>query len=289
VFNRNQVVSTLKSLTLKLKSFKKISKNGLVIFADHQQIEVNEPSYPVSRSVYLCDNEFHREYLTSIENTSEIGQILVISGNGYGLYSVKSENNNYYCSVIDKSKVKLPNNHSKGGQSALRFDRLADEARKNYLRKISEYLNSVDSDLPLVIAGPAQLKKELVKSHILHKNVSDRICQVVTVRGEFKTGAEEALPYCRDTIQQKFIDSSDQIIYDFYQSLSQNPDLWVFGADIQKRYDECFVEYVIAHPSIHTDLGTVKWIGDSTELGSQFLREYQGLVGKLYYPITWEY
>jgi peptide chain release factor subunit 1 len=40
--------------------------------------------------------------------------------------------------VIRKFTVDLPNKHSMGGQSALRFARLRLEARHNYVRKVAE-------------------------------------------------------------------------------------------------------------------------------------------------------
>lgn len=40
--------------------------------------------------------------------------------------------------VLYKYMVSLPKKHGRGGQSAARFSRLRDEARHNYVRKVSE-------------------------------------------------------------------------------------------------------------------------------------------------------
>jgi peptide chain release factor subunit 1 len=40
--------------------------------------------------------------------------------------------------VIHKFTVDLPKKHGRGGQSALRFSRLRDEKRHNYIRKVAE-------------------------------------------------------------------------------------------------------------------------------------------------------
>lgn len=40
--------------------------------------------------------------------------------------------------VLHKLQVDLPKKHGRGGQSALRFSRLRDEKRHNYVRKVAE-------------------------------------------------------------------------------------------------------------------------------------------------------
>jgi peptide chain release factor subunit 1 len=41
--------------------------------------------------------------------------------------------------IIHKFTVDLPKKHGRGGQSALRFARLRDEKRHNYVRKVAEH------------------------------------------------------------------------------------------------------------------------------------------------------
>ena len=63
----------------------------------------------------------------------------------------------------------LPKKHGRGGQSALRFSRLRNENRHNYLRKVSEkavqFFISNDNNSPnvtgLILAGCADFKTEL--------------------------------------------------------------------------------------------------------------------------------
>lgn len=40
--------------------------------------------------------------------------------------------------ILQKFTVDLPKKHGRGGQSALRFSRLRDEKRHNYVRKVAE-------------------------------------------------------------------------------------------------------------------------------------------------------
>src|ERR1700729_1131274 len=85
-------------------------------------------------SLYLCDNKFHTEALSELlESDSRFG-FIVMDGNGT-LFGTLAGNTR---DVIHKFTVDLPKKHGRGGQSALRFSRLRDEKRHNYVRKVAE-------------------------------------------------------------------------------------------------------------------------------------------------------
>jgi peptide chain release factor subunit 1 len=71
----------------------------------------------------------------------------------------------------------LPKKHRKGGQSSVRFARLRDEKRHNYLRKVAELCtqNFITNDMPnvvgLVLAGSANFKTELAGSDMFDKRL----------------------------------------------------------------------------------------------------------------------
>jgi peptide chain release factor subunit 1 len=66
----------------------------------------------------------------------------------------------------------LPKKHGRGGQSAMRFARLREEKRHNYLRKVAELSTQhfITNDLcnvkGLIIAGSANFKTEVAQSDL---------------------------------------------------------------------------------------------------------------------------
>jgi peptide chain release factor subunit 1 len=89
--------------------------------------------------------------------------------------------------VLHKFTVELPNKHSRGGQSALRFSRLRDEKRHNYVRKVAELAvqsfitdDKVNVD-GLVLAGSADFKNELGKSDMFDGRLAAKVIKVVDV------------------------------------------------------------------------------------------------------------
>jgi peptide chain release factor subunit 1 len=62
---------------------------------------------------------------------------VVVDGNG-ALFATLQGNSR---EILQKITVELPKKHRKGGQSSVRFARLREEKRHNYLRKVAELTN----------------------------------------------------------------------------------------------------------------------------------------------------
>ena len=89
--------------------------------------------------------------------------------------------------VIHKFTVDLPKKHGRGGQSALRFSRLRDEKRHNYVRKVAELAvqhfitNDKVNCTGLVLAGSADFKTELSQSDMFDQRLATKVIKVVDV------------------------------------------------------------------------------------------------------------
>jgi peptide chain release factor subunit 1 len=134
-------------------------------------------------SLYLCDNKFHTEALSELlESDSRFG-FIVMDGNGT-LFGTLAGNTR---EVIHKFTVDLPKKHGRGGQSALRFSRLRDEKRHNYVRKVAELAvqhfitNDKVNVTGLVLAGSADFKTELSQSDMFDLRLAAKVIKVVDV------------------------------------------------------------------------------------------------------------
>lgn len=88
---------------------------------------------------------------------------------------------------MHKFTVDLPKKHGRGGQSALRFSRLREEARRNYVRKVAELAvqHFITADkvnvAGLVLAGSAELKTDLSGSDLFDPRLLAKVVKVVDV------------------------------------------------------------------------------------------------------------
>ena len=89
--------------------------------------------------------------------------------------------------VIHKFTVDLPKKHARGGQSALRFSRIRDEKRHNYVRKVAELAvqHFISADkvnvTGLILAGSADFKTELSQSDMFDKRLASKIIKIVDI------------------------------------------------------------------------------------------------------------
>ncbi len=89
--------------------------------------------------------------------------------------------------VLQKIQVQLPKKHGRGGQSAVRFARLREEKRHNYLRKLAElstqhFIKDDKANVTgLVLAGSADFKTQLSETDLFDKRLKAIVVKVVDV------------------------------------------------------------------------------------------------------------
>merc|ERR1711953_1163197 len=141
--NRLSVLSAITSVQQRLKLYNKMPTNGLVVYCgtiitdEGKEKKVNidfEPFKPINTSLYLCDNKFHTEALSELLTDDNKFGFIIMDGNG-ALFGTLQGNTR---DVMHKFSVDLPKKHGRGGQSAVRFARLREEKRHNYVRKVAE-------------------------------------------------------------------------------------------------------------------------------------------------------
>ncbi|OMO60424.1 Peptide chain release factor eRF1/aRF1 [Corchorus capsularis] len=143
--NRQSVQAAITSALQRLKRYKNVPPNGLVIYAGTAMTEEAGkgkkkfvydlmPFKPVTSYLYKCDNKFHTDALKqALESDDKFG-FIIIDGHGT-LYGTLSGNSR---EIVHKFNVQLPNKHGRGGQSQNRLSRIGAEKRQNYLRKAAE-------------------------------------------------------------------------------------------------------------------------------------------------------
>lgn len=217
-------------------------KNGLVIYcgeiltAEGKEKKVNidfEPFKPINTSLYLCDNKFHTEALSELlESDSKFG-FIIMDGNG-ALFGTLSGNTR---EVLHKFTVDLPKKHGRGGQSALRFARLRDEKRHNYVRKVAEVAvqNFITADKVnvngLILAGSADFKTELSQSDLFDNRLQAKIIKIVDVSYGGENGFNQAIELSAETLSNvKFIQEK-KLITQYFDEISQDTGKFCYGVD----------------------------------------------------------
>ncbi|PWN51425.1 putative eukaryotic translational release factor 1 [Violaceomyces palustris] len=240
--NRLSVLSAITSTQQRLKMYNRVPDNGLVLYCgtiltdEGKEKKVNfsfEPFKPINTSLYLCDNKFHTEALSELlEDDAKFG-FIVMDGNG-SLFGTLSGNTR---TILQKISVDLPKKHGRGGQSALRFSRLRDEARHNYVRKIAELATQhfiTDNKCNcagLVLAGSADFKTELSQSDLFDFRLAPKIVRTVDVSYGGENGFNQAIELSAESLQNVKFVQEKKLIQKYFDEISLETGKYCFGLE----------------------------------------------------------
>ena len=303
--NRQSVLSALTSTIYFLKSYmvkSPISKNGLAVFCGEGKIFHIELPKPINKSLYMCDKMFHTEHLLTLFNDDDIYGYIIVDGNGYLFGTLAGT----YRRVILKATVDLPKKHNKGGQSSVRFGRIREEKRQNYVRKVAEEANRVFLEMSknsnfkgLIIAGSADFKNVLFASEILDPRIKNLVLRVIDVSYGGDNGFQHAIRQSAQIITNSKFTEETIAIEEFMEEIRKDSGLFCFG-EKQLRYaiELGAVKKVI----VWEQLDIIEWLSaceykqsyeikivtNCTGLGEQFIQGFGGIGGILRYPIVEE-
>ncbi|KAI8977613.1 eukaryotic peptide chain release factor subunit 1 [Mycotypha africana] len=268
--NRLSVLSAITSTQQRLKLYNRVPDKGLVVYCgtiitdEGKEKKVNidfEPHKPINTSLYLCDNKFHVEALAELlDNDVKFG-FIVMDGNGT-LFGTVCGN---IRDVIHKLSVDLPKKHGRGGQSALRFSRLREEKRHNYVRKIAELAvqlfitNDKVNVAGLVLAGSADFKNELSQSDLFDPRLRAKVVKIVDVSYGGENGFNQAIELSAEALSNvKFIQEK-RLIGQYFDEISQDSGKYCFGVeDTMKALEMGAVETLIVWENLTVNRYTLR-------------------------------
>jgi len=265
--NRLSVLGAITSTQQRLKLYNKVPPNGLVVYcgeiitAEGKERRINmdfEPFKPINTSLYLCDNKFHTEALSELLESDQKFGFIIMDGNG-ALFGTLSGNTR---DVVHKFSVDLPKKHGRGGQSALRFARLREEKRHNYVRKVAELAvqNYITNDkvnvVGLILAGSADFKNDLNQSDLFDQRLQGKVIKVVDVSYGGENGFNQAIELSSETLSNvKFIQEK-KLINRYFDEISQDTGKVCYGIeDTLKALELGAAETLI----VYENLETMRW------------------------------
>jgi peptide chain release factor subunit 1 len=256
--NRHSVQDAITSARERLKLYKTNPDNGLVLYCgsifseDGKSVKVIkidfEPYKPMNQFLYTCDNKFHTEPLRDlIEDNDKFG-FIIMDGNGVLFGRVQGNAR----TVLQKMLVDLPKKHGRGGQSALRFARLREEKRHNYLRKVTELavLHFITNDKVnvngIVVAGSASFKTEMVQSDLFDPRCKAKVIKIVDVSYGFENGFNQAIELASDALSNVKLIHEKKIVGKFFEEIALDTGKIIFGLnDSMKALEMAAIETFI--------------------------------------------
>lgn len=278
------MLSAITSTQQRLKLYNKVPPNGLVVYcgeiitSEGKERKINidfEPFKPINTSLYLCDNKFHTEALSELLESDQKFGFIIMDGNG-ALFGTLSGNTR---DVVHKFSVDLPKKHGRGGQSALRFARLREEKRHNYVRKVAELAvqNFITTDkvnvAGLILAGSADFKNDLNQSDMFDNRLQSKVIKVVDVSYGGENGFNQAIELAAETLSNvKFIQEK-KLIGKYFDEINLDSGKVCYGVDdTLKALEASAVETLI----VYENLEITRWVLRSSGGSEVFIYTNKG-------------
>lgn len=243
---RKNVQDAIVKVTQRLKLFKKVPENGLVIFCGaipqngpgSEKIEtyVLVPPEPIQVYLYRCDAKFHTKYLQEFLKEKETYGIIVLDASGATYATLRGKR----LDIVEKITSGVPGKFRAGGQSARRFDRQREAKLQNYFKRVGEHSNKTFLEMEnlkgLILGGPGPTKHDFEKGNYLHYTLKEKILATIDTSYIGEQGVEEVVERSQDILRRIRYVEEKRIIQDFLQELGHDTGLATYGENEVRKY-----------------------------------------------------
>lgn len=182
--------------------------------------------------------------------------------------------------VLHKLTVDLPKKHGRGGQSAVRFARLRNEKRHNYVRKVAELAVQffITNDRPnvsgLILAGLADFKNQLEGSDMFDQRLKRIVIGVVDVQYGGENGFNQAIELSQDHLKNVKFMKEKKVINGFFDEIAIDSGKYCFGVkDTMTGLEAGCIETLIVYDEL--DINRVEMVNPSGEKKVAYLTPEQ--------------
>ena len=159
---------------------------------------------------------------------------IVVDGRGTLFATVRGSRKE----IAHRFGVDLPKKHGRGGQSANRFERLGQEKRHNYVRKVAETAKAIfvgpngkTNVKGIVLAGSADLKTVLGQSNLFARELKEIIVATVDVSYGGAAGLNEAIEAAKDVLGSLRLVKEKELLKRYFDEIASDSGLVCFGAE----------------------------------------------------------
>jgi len=236
---RKNVQDAIVRVMQRLKLFKKVPENGLVIFCGaipqngpgSERIEtyVITPPEPIQVYLYRCDSRFHIEHLQEFLKEKETYGIIVIDAGATTYATLQGKR----LEIIKEITSGVPGKFRAGGQSARRFERQREAKLLDYFKRIGEHANEIFLPIPdlkgLIIGGPGPTKYDFEKGSYVHYTLKDKLVATIDTAYVGEHGVEEVVEGSPEILRRIRYVEEKRIMQDFLREIGHDTGLATYG------------------------------------------------------------
>jgi peptide chain release factor subunit 1 len=236
---RKNVQDAITRVTQRMKMFKKVPENGLVLFcgaipqngpgSEKIELYIISPPEPIQVYLYRCDAKFHTEHLQEFLKEKETYGVIVLDASGAAFATLRGKR----LDTVKQITSGVPGKFRAGGQSARRFDRQREAKMQDYFKRVGEHANEIflpiENLKSLILGGPGPTKFDFEKGNYLHYTLKEKIVATIDTSYVTEQGVEEAVEKSEDILRRIRYVEEKRIMQKFLREIGQDTGLATYG------------------------------------------------------------
>lgn len=293
---RKNVQDALVRVMQRLKLFKEIPENGLVIFcgaipqggpgSEKMETYVIIPPEPINIYLYRCDSRFHIEHLKELIKEKETYGVILVDTSEATFATIRGRR----MEIHEEITSGIPGKHRAGGQSARRFERIREMQVNEFFKRVGSHANEIFlpiEDLKgIIIGGPGPTKYEFKEGDYLDYRLKAKIIAVVDTAYTGEQGVKEVLEKAPEIMRSVRYVEERQLVQKFLYEVGHDTGLATYGeAEVRRALELGIVDVLLLSEALETVRVTVScstcgYTYKETMRSSDVMAFTQSLVGK---------
>jgi len=254
---RKNVQDAIVKVIQRLKLFKTVPENGLVLFCGaipqngpgSERIEgpyVIIPPEPIKIYLYRCDSKFHINYLMDMLKETETYGILLLDSSAATFATLTGRR----LEIVQEITSGIPGKHRAGGQSARRFERLREMQIIEFFKRVGNHANEIFLSIPdlkgIILGGPGPTKLDFEKGRYLDYRLKEKIVATVDTAYTGEQGVEEIVGRAPEIIKNVRYVEEKRIVQKFLYEVGHDTGLATYGEkEVRRALESGLVELLL--------------------------------------------
>ncbi len=238
---RKNVQSAIESIIQRLKLYRKIPENGLVVFCgaipqgkdrgtEKIEIYVIEPPEPVRSFQYVCDHEFYLEPLEEMAREKKAYGLIVMDRGGGVIALLRGSN----YKILNWVSSDIPPKHSAGGQSQRRFERIREERVHDFFKRLGVRANEaflpIEDELEgIIIGGPGDAREKFEEGNFLDYRLQRKIVANIPLSYTEEQGVRELIIKAEDLLKESTLYKEKTLVEEVFRLLAKEYGKVAYG------------------------------------------------------------
>lgn len=236
---RKRVLDAIRSLIETLRVMKN-PENGLILFdgfpigdggpgTEKEEKYIIIPPEPVQTFRYHCAAEFLLEPLEDLMKDKSTVGLISIGRKEAAIGTLRGKN----VTVVHTMTSGIHGKHRAGGQSQRRFERLIEEAAREFYKRIGEHANQIFSEIEdlegIIVGGPGYSKYEFLDGPFLREEFKSKVLDKVDTDADGEYGIRRMLQQTEEILRETEFMKEKKVFTKFMGEISRDTGMVTYG------------------------------------------------------------